>query len=147
MDYYIVVHGLTSTATLEPMIRLASETDSTFEPYTGETTEISFPAAAGTVYGGELTIYEGGTGKLVSTMAEIASYNGETLPGAWISDRDVYNPEDTPTTGAQVVYELAEPVTYYLSEAEVNAVLTSLKGTNNIWADTGDILYVKYRSK
>ena len=113
----------------------------------GTATTISFPTAAGTVYGGTLTIYENGTGKLTSTMAEIASYNGEALPGAWISDRDVYDPEGTPTTGARVVYELAEPVAYDLSAAEVNAVITSLGGLNNVYADSGDILYIRYHSQ
>ena len=144
---YVGKNRTVDNVTIYPMLRLASETDSTYEPYKGSTHTVSFPQEAGTVYGGELIIYENGTGKLVSNMAEIASYDGETLPGAWISDRDVYAEETTPTTGAQVVYELAEPVTYDLSASEVNAVLTSLNGTNNVWADTGDVLYVKYHSQ
>ena len=39
----------------------------------------------------------------------IASYNGESLPGRWTSSHDVYAEGATPTTGAQVVYELAVP--------------------------------------
>ena len=74
------------------------------------------------------------TGELVVDRAQIASYNGETLPGTWISDRDVYAEGGTPTTGAQVVYELATPITYHLTPTEITALL----GTNNIWADTGD---------
>ena len=43
----------------------------------------------------------------------------------------------------KVVYPLATPVTYQLTPTEVQMLL----GTNNIWADTGDILEGKYWSK
>ena len=104
------------------------------------TYSITFPSEAGTVYGGTLDVTNG---TLTVTKANIASYDGETLPGAWISDRDVYSAGGTPTVGAQVVYELAEPITYQLTPTEVQMLL----GTNNIWADTGDILEGKYWSK
>ena len=45
----------------------------------------------------------------------IASYNGESLPGRWTSSHDVYAEGVTPTTGAQVVYELAAPETEALT--------------------------------
>ena len=73
------------------------------------------------------------SGVLTVTDANIASYNGETLPGEWISDRDVYAAGTTPTTGAQVVYKLATPQTYQLTPEEV----TTLLGQNNVWADCG----------
>ena len=50
------------------------------------------------------------TGKLTETAGFIQSYNGESLPGEWVSDRDVYTEGGTPTTGAQVLYYLASPV-------------------------------------
>ena len=93
---------------------------------------ITFPSEAGTVYGGTLDVTNG---VLTVDRAQIASYNGETLPGEWISDRDVYAAGTTPTTGAQVVYELATPITYTLTPQEIRTLL----GTNNIWADTGDV--------
>ena len=92
---------------------------------------ITFPTEAGTVYGGSLDVT---TGVLTVDRAQIASYAGETLPSTWISDRDVYSAGATPTTGAQVVYELATPITYHLTPQEI----TTLLGQNNIWADTGD---------
>ena len=92
--------------------------------------------SAGTVYGGTLDVT---TGTLTVTKANIASYNGETLPGAWISDRDVYAVGTTPTIGAQVVYDLAEPIVYNLTPVEIR----TLVGQNTIWADTGDVT-VKY---
>ena len=97
---------------------------------------ITFPTEAGTVYGAKLTIHQDGSGELVVDSANIASYNGETLPSTWISDRDVYAQGTNPTTGAQVVYKLATPVTYQLTNQQV---IETLKGTNNIWADTGDV--------
>lgn len=48
-----------------PMIRLASDVDSTFEPYAGKAYTVSFPSDAGTVYGGNLTVNKDGTGTLV----------------------------------------------------------------------------------
>ena len=42
-----------------PMIRLASSTDSTYEPYNSNTYSITFPTGAGTVYGGELDVSKG----------------------------------------------------------------------------------------
>lgn len=111
-------------------------TATAYEPYQGSTYDITFPTEAGTDYGGTLAIHQDGTGELVVDRANIASYNGETLPSTWISDRDVYAQGTTPTTGAQVVYKLATPITYQLTNQQVTE---TLKGTNNIWADTGDV--------
>lgn len=86
----------------------------------------------GTRYGGTLDVL---AGKLTVTDGYIASYNGETLPSTWISDRDVYAAGTTPTTNAEVVYKLASPFEIDLTETEVEL----LTGTNNIWSDTGDV--------
>jgi hypothetical protein len=43
----------------KPMIRLASATDSTFEPYTEQEYSITFPTEVGTVYGGSLNATTG----------------------------------------------------------------------------------------
>ena len=45
--------------TFYPMIRFASNTDSTYEPYTGTTYPISWETEAGTVYGGSLDVTTG----------------------------------------------------------------------------------------
>lgn len=108
-----------------------------YEPYQGNTFDITFPSEAGTVYGGTVDLTRG---KLVVDRGYIASYDGETLPGAWISSMDVYTPGRTPTTGAQVVYTLASAVEYNLTPQEIEM----LKGVNNLWANTGDIS-VQYR--
>lgn len=91
----------------------------------------------GTRYGGKLDVV---SGVLTVDKGYIASYNGETLPSTWISDRDVYVEGTSPTTGAQVVYELATPITYQFTPTAVKSLL----GTNNIWADTGDVLEGSY---
>lgn len=91
-----------------------------------------------TVYGGTLDVT---TGILTVTKGLIASYAGETLPGAWISDRDVYAAGATPTTGAQVVYDLASHQTYTLTPVQVKTLL----GENRIYADAGRVT-VQYRA-
>ncbi len=133
------------TATFKPMVRLASVADATYEPYenicpiTGHTeVEVGVTNGAdtntytidlnGTVYGGTLDVL---TGVLTVTDANIASYNGETLPSTWISDRDVYASGTTPTTGAQVVYKLTTPTTVQLTAEQISL----LTGTNTISSD------------
>jgi hypothetical protein len=90
-----------------------------------------------TVYGGYVDLV---SGVLTVTHGYIASYNGETLPSTWISDRDVYAEGTTPTIGAEVCYELATPLTYQLTPTAVSSLL----GQNNLWADTGDVLEASY---
>lgn len=112
----------------------AGRTD--FTPYVAGTTETI--SLGQTVYGGKLNVT---TGELTVTDGYIASYNGETLPSTWISDRDVYAPNTSPTTGAEVVYKLANSTKVTLTPTEV----TSFLGNNNIWADTGDsnVVYIR----
>lgn len=105
-------------------------TATAYEPYQGQTIPISWQTEAGTVYGGKLDVL---SGKL-TVYPEYDSYNGETLTGEWISDRDVYAVGTTPTIGAQVVNIGAEGTEYQLEPHEV----ASLLGQNNIFADTGD---------
>lgn len=99
---------------------------------------VDWSELAGTVYGGKLNVT---TGELTVTHGYIDSYNGETLTGEWISDRDVYAEGTTPTAGAQVVYELETPTVYQLTAQTV----TTLLGENGIFADTGDVI-VAYKA-
>lgn len=91
-----------------------------YEPYKGSTTTIPLPS---TLYDGDVDVKNG---EVSATMGYIASYNGETLPGAWISDRDEYTGSNSPTTGAEVAYELATPTTLSLTPTDVEL----LEGTN-----------------
>ena len=74
-------------------------------------------------------------GVLTDEWAEIPSYNGETITEPWLSSMDEYAPGATPTTGAQVVYKLATPITYQLTAQEVK----TLFGQNCIWSDSGGV--------
>lgn len=158
----VIRSGQVINDTFYPMIRLATETDATFAPYSnicpisgrdecnvnvspttsaedGTTYTIQFKDGDNplTVYGGTLDVT---SGELTVTDAYIASYNAETLPSTWISDRDVYAEGTAPTTGAEVVYKLANSVTYHLTPVQIR----TLVGNNNIWADTGDIINGEY---
>ena len=109
--YIRVEGGNTCNETVYPMLVEGNIAPTAYEPYTGDTYTAELPE---TIYGGELDWI---TGVLTVTHGQIASYAGETLPGEWISDRDVYAPDATPTTGAQVAYKLAEPYTIQLTRA------------------------------
>ena len=82
------------------------------------------------------------TGVGSKTWGYIASYNGESLPGEWISDRDVYASGTTPTTGAQVAYKLATPDPF---QATGNQALPAVSGLNTVYTDA-DSLAVSGRS-
>lgn len=133
--YIRINNGVTVNGLIfKPMIRLVSEVDSSYHPYQARIITTDLPS---TVYGGVLDVV---TGELTVDRSMIASYAGETLPGEWISDRDVYSVGATPTTGAQVVYMLATPTTYTLTPEEVKTLLKA----NNIFANAGQtaIVYV-----
>lgn len=106
-----------------------------FIPYTGATATLTLPE---TIYGGTVDAVTGAGSK---TWGFIASYNGESLPGEWISDRDVYAPGTTPTTGAQVAYKLATPKSFKVSQVTI----PSLKGENYFFTngENMDIIYKK----
>ena len=117
------------------MLQLGT-TATTYEPYQGKTTTIPLSS---TCYGGELDVT---SGELKVTHGNIASYNGETLPSTWISSMDEYTAGGTPTTGAQVVYELATPTTIQVQPTAIR----TLEGVNNLWADCGDVIEGEYFS-
>ena len=107
-----------------------------YEPYQGETSILTLPE---TIYGGTVDAVTGVGSK---TWGFIASYNGESLPGEWISDRDVYSAGATPTTGAQVAYKLATPEPF---QATGNQPLPAVAGLNTVYTD-GDSLTVSGRT-
>lgn len=70
------------------------------------------------VYQGTVNIYEG---LIYSDWRYIEQYNGEDLPGEWLSDRDVYSPGTKPSIDAEVLYKLdtqdiieTTPLSFYL---------------------------------
>lgn len=111
------------------------ERATTFEPYNGQTTTISLGQTA---YGGELDVVNG---ELKITDGYIASYNGETLPSTWISSMDEYAEGTSPTTGAEVCYELASPIITNLTPT----LIKSLNGQNNLSVDCGEVIEGEYQ--
>ena len=93
---------------LTPFTQITAATFEVFPDDTyanADTYTVTVPVAAGNQYG---FTYNPITGKLYGTTGHIASYNEETLPGVWWSDRDTYVAGNSPSTGAEVVYMLDE---------------------------------------
>ena len=111
-------------------------TDTAYHEYVGNTYAVTF-TEQGTVYGGVIDIV---TGVLTITWGYIASYNGETLMGRWLSSLDEYAEGATPTTGAEVAYELATPITAQLTPQEVQMLLNE----NYFWAENGESMELTY---
>lgn len=112
------------------------ENSGNWEPYQpGTTATLTLPEI---IYGGTVDAVTGVGSK---TWGFIANYNGESLPGEWISDRDVYVPGTTPATGAQVAYKLANPEPFKVSQVST----PSLKGENYFFTngENMDIIYKK----
>ena len=105
-------------------------------PTTTETITIQL---GDTYYGGEVDVVNG----IVTPAPYYASYNGETLTGEWISDRDKYEVGTTPTIGAQVVNIGASGTPVSI----LPTAIKSLRGVNNVYANTGDIKDAEYFSK
>ena len=120
----------------KPMISVGS-TATTYEAY--KTPSVVTDTFGQTIYGGTRDLV---TDKASVTWGYIASYNGETLTGRWVSSMDTYVAGTTPTTGAEVAYELATPTEITgLTPHEIDTLL----GDNNIYADTGTTT-VEYRA-
>ena len=66
-------------------------------------------------------------------------YNTQTvrIKDTTYNDKDVFKEA---MDGVQLVYELATPITYNLTPTEIKTLL----GSNNIFADTGDVLNAEY---
>lgn len=137
-----------------PMIRLATVTDGAYAPFsnicpisgrTGANAYVSptpnvadattytadWTTPAGTVYAGSADVVSGD----IKAAPYYASYNGETLVGPWVSSMDVYDPEETPTTGAQVVDLGGAMTEYHITGQDI----VTLVGDNYIWSDSGDV--------
>lgn len=115
------------------MVELGS-TPTSYDPYQGETYTLTLPE---TIYGGTVDAVTGVGSK---EWGYIASYNGEALPGEWISDRDVYAPGTTPTTGAQVAYKLATPEPFKVSQISIPSL-----GSENTFFTNGENLDIIYK--
>ena len=90
---------------------------------------------AGTVYAGSADIVTGD----IKAAPYYASYNGETLVGPWVSSMDVYDPDGTPSTGAQVVDLGGTKTEYHITGQDI----ITLVGDNYIWSDSGDVTIIE----
>ena len=99
-------------------------TDTSYHAYDGGDATLDFGTS---VYGCEADFI---TGNVSVNTGFYASYNGETLPGKWISDRDEYTAGGTPTVGAQVAYELASPTSIQVTPSS----LSLLAGRNFVYS-------------
>ena len=95
------------------------------------TYSMDWTSPAGTVYAGSADIVSGD----IKSAPYYASYNGETLVGPWVSSMDEYDPEGTPTTGAQVVDLGGTMTEYHITGQDI----ITLVGDNYIWSDSGDV--------
>ena len=117
----------------KPVVVRSEVYPETYIPFDGSSYVVSYPPEAGSVvYGCDVDLTNG---VLKVTHANIVSYAGEELPGAWLSSIDEYVDGGTPTAGAQVVYELAEPVVYPLTPVDI----VMRDGVNTLWAYCGSI--------
>lgn len=102
-------------------------TATSYEPYNGVNVLVDLGR---TVYGGTLNPLTG----VLTAYPYYASYNGETLTGEWISDRDKYVAGTTPTIGAQVVDMSGTGTEIQLTPHQIR----TLYGNNTIFANTGN---------
>ena len=124
-----------TTATFNGVMVEEGDTATEYEPYRSMGVGVITPSEP--LYGlpdamDTVEVDASGDVTVTRRTGYIASYNGESLPGRWISSHDVYAEGATPTTGAQVVYELAVPETEALTAI---SPITPEAGPVNIWTD------------
>ena len=134
--FWLYGDGATSANISNVQLEVGS-TSTTYEAY--KTPVVVTDTFGQTIYGGSRDLV---TDKASVGWGYIASYNGETLTGRWVSSMDTYVAGTTPTTGAEVAYELATPTEITgLTPHEIDTLL----GDNNFYAGTGDTS-VEYRA-
>ena len=89
-----------------------------------------------TVYGGVWNII---SGTVRDDWDVIASYNGESLPGEWLSTMDLYSSINPPTTGAEVVYKVTTPTSF-----TIPGHVVSLNENVNTLSANADSISINY---
>lgn len=120
----VYICGMSCTIS-EFMVTELDETDMSYEPYRG------------CYYGGYVDLLNGYMSK---EWDLISSYNGEVLPDEWISDRDIYVANTTPTIGARIIYKLSTPTIYQLTPQ----LIKSIKGDNYLFSSENKLINIKY---
>ena len=176
-----------STSGIISDIMIAKGAVTNYEPYQGNTYSITFPAEAGTVYGGTLTLNPDGTGKLVVDKGRYVITGNETWSAWGNSYYSTVLPTDATDSaysvncissklkgvstqilnsdggycaaarqkilyigntvydnlsdfiGLDVVYNLKTVLEIPITAEQVSGIISTLYGTNNIWADCGPV--------
>ena len=155
---YIDSGGTFNNAVIKPMIRLASDTDSTYEPYKETISTIptenglaGIPVDSGGNYTDqngqqwicdEVVKYEDGSGEKIRRVGIIDSYSAETITGVYMSTTGEL------TAGARVIYQMSEPVITPITAeqlAEIEKLYTFYPVTN-ISNDFDAGMKVKYKA-
>ena len=150
--YYVRISH--STDETDVMVEFGTETH--YEPFNGNTPFLSYNSLTFTLNSVDHTINAPAAltngfyvadinvkdGTLSVLWDCIQSYNGETLPGQWMSSYGLDYGQSTPSTGAQVLYELATPVVYNITPE----VITLLANNNTIAVTDGFIKAITYYS-
>ena len=142
--------------TFKPMLRLASDTDSTYEPYKSKTATIptenglaGIPVDSGGNYTDsngqqwicdEIVKYADGSGEKIQRVGIIDSYSAETITGVYMSTTGEL------TEGAKILYQLAKPITTSLTAEELAEIekLSTFYSVTNMSNDADCGMKVKY---
>jgi len=131
----------TTPTTIYPMIRLASDTDATYEPYQGQTVNVTFPTEAGTVYGGTLDVTSGvlvvdrasvDLGTLEWKGAAGDRFLAQNQISNWLIDSDYSTPRNAicsmyPWKAGDVLYNESNPgFSYYIEEGQQKLFVKNL---------------------
>ena len=105
------------------------------------TNDHTYELAVGSqTWGGQWHVTDG---YLDEEWDEIASYNGEELPGEWYSSENTYGVHASPNIGAQVVYKTGSVTRKTTSIIAVSTI----KGINTIWGDNNEEIFTTYTNE
>lgn len=133
-----ILSGDTINATAYPMIRLASDTDDTYEPYSGQTYDITFPTEAGTVYGGTLDVTKG---ELVVDRAMVTLDGSENWYWSPNNNLAMINIQNGIVTDAQTQFNIYTLNSTFVDESWARR--SKKDGTLGMFYGTSQ-LYVKF---
>ena len=116
-----------------PQLEIGTTATDYIAPVTPTVYPITFPAGAGTVYGGEIDVLNG----KLKPCKYYASYNDETIVGPYLSSTSDLS------AGAEVV-----DFGSFDEEVDIDTTsITALVGVNNIWGDTNGNAEIEYLGK
>jgi hypothetical protein len=141
--YFLISIGAGVTVTnltFYPMIRLATETDNTYEPCNKQALTMPYCLRGVGDIKDEIDFAKE---IIIQRLGHIESYNGETITTEYISSTGELS------TGAEVVYILPTPIETPLSETELNAYrqLYTNKGNTTILSECEDTEITYYINK